>query len=124
MAKSAYDLNFEFAERYKHLKFEDYRDTSMALEISKSILNLKAEHRLMKDVTGRALTIGDIVAHGNATYADVKIGVIVGFTPKAVRISHFNGYSKLVGLSGYGTLSTGSAFLIVNPEKKEYIEVD
>ena len=124
MAESSYELNQRFSNRYEHLRFEEYRDTELTLEIPKKIASIKDEHRSMKDVTGRVLTIGDIVAHGNATYADVKIGVIVGFTPKAVRISHFNSYQKLVGLSGYTTLSTGSAFLIVNSEKKEYKEVE
>lgn len=124
MAKTLTELHEDFAHRYEHLRFEEYRDTNLTLEIPKKLVNIKSKHTLMKDVTGRALAIGDIVAHGSATYADVKIGVVVGFTPKAVKISHFNGYQRLVGLGWVGTLSTNSAFLIVNSEKKEYKEVE
>lgn len=124
MAESLTDIHKRFAKRYEHLTFEEYRDTDLMLEIPKRLANIDAYNELLKDVTGRAVQIGDILAMGNSQYASVKIGVVVGFTPKAIKIAHFNGYQRLKGLGWTGTFSTGSYFLIVNPKNKPYKEVD
>ncbi|QHJ78953.1 MAG: hypothetical protein [Caudoviricetes sp.] len=118
------DLHRKFQERYEHLRFAEYRDTNLELEIPKRIVNIDAHHELLKDVTGRTVQVGDIIAHGSTRYADVRVSVVIGYTPKTVKVSQFNEYSNLTGLACIGSFATSSMFLIVNPNKKSYKEVE
>lgn len=48
----------------------------------------------MKDLLGREIKIGDVVAYAEARHADLGAGVVTGFTPKKVSTSAFFAYNK------------------------------
>lgn len=43
----------------------------------------------MKDLLGREIKIGDVVAFAEARHADLGAGIVTGFTPKKVSTSAF-----------------------------------
>lgn len=124
MAESISDLKQRFHYRYEHLRFTEYRDTDLELEIPKRLANLDARHELLKDLTGRAVEIGDIIAVGNSRYAEVNVCVVIGFTPKAINIAQFGKYTQGVGLGWISSFCSGSNFVIINPKNKPVKIVD
>ncbi|AIA64982.1 hypothetical protein AVV44_gp256 [Cronobacter phage S13] len=124
MAESISDLKQRFHYRYEHLRFTEYRDTDLELEIPKRLANLDARHELLKDLTGRSVEIGDILAVGNSRYAEVNVVVCVGFTPKAINVAQFGKYTKGVGLGYISSFCSGSNFVIINSKNKSVKLVD
>lgn len=41
-----------------------------------------------KDVTGKDLSVGDRVVYSGGRYMDLKVGYVVGFTPKRIKVSY------------------------------------
>lgn len=124
MAESISELKQRFHYRYEHLRYTEYRDTNLMLDIPKRLANVDARHELMKDLTGRSVEIGDIIAVGNSRYAEVNVCVVIGFTPKAINIAQFSKYSQGVGLGWISSFASNSNFLIVNKENKPFKLVD
>lgn len=40
----------------------------------------------MRDVTGKVLAVGDRIVYSSGTYADLRPGYVVGFTPKCIKV--------------------------------------
>lgn len=123
MAESLTQTQQRFVEMYQHLSFVEYRDSDMELEIPKKVASPENWFK-KKDVTGRAVQIGDIIVTGNSTYADAHVHVVVGFSPKALRIAPFNRYKMLVGLNHVGSFNSSSDFVILNAKNKPFKLVD
>ena len=47
-----------------------------------------------KDHIGIPLKEGDLVAFAESAYADVRIGIVVGFTPKKIRLKRRDGKGR------------------------------
>lgn len=115
------EITREFMNKYKHLTLDEYLNTQIVLDIPAKVANVE-EYGAMKDVTGRMVDIGDVIAIGHSRYIDVRVAVVIGYTPKTVKICEFNdvNYGNTTGLA-FPT-SIGGKFVIV--KKKMFRKVD
>lgn len=122
MANTFADQMARFLKRYEHLSLAEYVGREdLILEIPDVISNLSGV-LVLKDVIGRNVDVGDVIAMGHPRYVDVRVGVVLGYTPKNVRVAIFreSQYQDMTGI-GHPTFINGS-FVIIR--KKFFKRVD
>lgn len=58
-------------------------------------LNEEKDEKIVKDIIGNVLNIGDMVAFNPPYYKGLKTGMVTSFTPKGVRV---DGYAIKTGV--------------------------
>lgn len=122
MTKQSFsDAMHDFTRVYNHLTISEYMKSDIELEIP-ALIAKKDEHFFLRDLIGRPVDVGDMIALGHPKYVDLRVGIVVGFTAKSVRVCIFkeSEYRDSIGL-GYSTFINGT-FMII--QKKSYKEVD